>query len=135
MAQKIHCMIICIFLFPFISEAADWVLAGVDNFFVDVDSIKEVAPDQYKACFKAELTNDVLIREIEKYSFFDCTGRKTKALVTIKHFRDGSICKTGEEGLEDVPPDSIMEDVLQFVCSHKKGVLNIPKRETNKDNK
>jgi hypothetical protein len=135
MAQRFYCMIICIFLFPFISEGANWVRAGVDNFYVDVDSIKEVAPDQYKACFKAELTDDVLIREAERYSFFDCTGRKTKALVTIKHFRDGSIGETGEEGLEDVPPDSIMEDVLQFVCSYKKGILDMHKKEGTLDYK
>jgi len=125
-------IIIFIFLFPSVCRGADWVEVGFDGMYVDVSSIKEVSPDHYKACFKAELRKDILLREAERYSLFDCTERKSKPLVTIKYFRNGNIIKTGEEGLEDIPADSIMENILQFVCNYKKGILNKPGKEKNK---
>lgn len=125
-----HILIItCILLFPSICQGADWEEVGFDGMYVDVSSIKEVAPNQYKACFKAELKKDILLREAERYSFFDCTGRKSKALITIKYLRNGDIIETGEEGLEDVPPDSIMENILLFVCNYKNDVHNVPGKE------
>jgi len=128
----IHILIIvCIFLFSSICQGADWEKVGIDGMYVDVSSIKEVAPNQYKACFKAELRKDILLREAERYSFFDCTERKYKTLITIKYLRNGDVIETGEEVLKDVPPDSIMENILTFVCNYKKNVHNVPGKENN----
>lgn len=118
------------------ADAADWVMVNeCDNYAVNVDSIKKVGNDKYEAWFKAELKNDVLVKKAEMYSFFDCTGRRIKALKTIRHFRDGSTSETGERELEDVPPDSILESVLKTVCSYQKGIASIPEKGNGPDNK
>lgn len=130
MSQKLYWVIIYIFLFPCMAKGTEWVrIPAVNHFYIDVDSIKQVAPNQYEAWFKAELINDGLIKEAERYSFFDCAERKAKALKTITYLRDGMTDETGEEGLENVPPNDTMMGVLQFVCTYKKGVLQILKRE------
>jgi len=45
--------------------------------------------------------------------------------------KDGTIKSAGEQDWEYVVPDTNLSGVLDFVCTYKKGVLNIPKREDN----
>lgn len=104
-------------------------IPAINHFYVDVDSVVQVVPNQYNACYKAELISDGLIREIERYIFIDCAERKTKVLKTIKYLRDGMIDETGEEDLENVPPNDTMAGILQFVCTYKKDISDMPRKE------
>jgi hypothetical protein len=72
-------VIALMFLFPFAAGGEEWVMVfEAGNFHVDVNSITQVAPNQYEAWYKAELKNDVYLKPINKLSLFDCAEKKLK---------------------------------------------------------
>jgi hypothetical protein len=123
-------------LFPVMAEGADWVKpTEINNFYIDVNSIKQVAPGQYQAWSKTEFTNDASLKEVKIHSLYHCVERKVKELEGTLSYQDGTVHNEGARDWHDVIPDSVLAGALDFVCTYKKGVLNIPKREGNQDNK
>jgi len=122
MKMKLFWIIICI-LFPVITEGADWVkITGVDNFYLDVTSIQQVAPGQYKAWSKAEFKNYASIKEVKIHSLHNCVERKIKELHSTLYYKDGSIYDEGARDWHSVIPESNYEKIFDLVCSYKKGV-------------
>jgi hypothetical protein len=132
MTKKLFLIFFCI-LFTVTAEGADWVkVTEVDNFYLDVSSIKQVAPGQYQAWSKTEFKDGASLKEARINSLFHCVERKVKELQGTLYYKDGTVHDEGERDWHDVVPESNYEKVLNFVCTYKKGVLLIPKREDNK---
>ena len=134
MTKKLY-LIISFILLPVIAEGADWVkvVESKDKkeiFYVDVSSIKQSAPNQYRVWYKVEFKNVDLsaLKESKAFSLFDCVEREYKELQITHYNIDGSFSE-GEQDWQYVIPDSNMEAVFAFVCTYKKGVLLLPKRE------
>jgi hypothetical protein len=121
MTQKFYWLIICIFLFPVMAEGADWVrVTEVDNFYLDVSSIKQVAPGQYQAWSKTEFKNDASLKEARIHSLYHCAERKVKELQGTLYYQDGSIHHEGARDWHHVIPGSVLAGALDFICTHKK---------------
>lgn len=118
-------IILCMLLLPVTAGGAEWVKIG--NFHVDVSSIKQVAPNQYQVWYKNEFLNDDSLKEARVLMLFHCVERKYKYLQGTFYHKDGSIVTEGGSDWKYVIPESNYEEILNFVCTYKKGVLKIPK--------
>jgi len=122
MKMKLFCIITFI-LFPVITEGMNWVkVSGVDNFYLDVKSIKHVGPAQYAAWSKIEFKNYSSIKEARIHSVHHCVERKVRELQGILYYKDGTIHHEGARGWHDVIPESTYEKILNLVCSYNKGL-------------
>jgi hypothetical protein len=132
MTKKLFWVIVCI-LFPVMAEGAEWVkvsesVNATAIYYVDINSIKQSTPNQYQAWFKVEYNALLKVKEAKSFALFDCAEKKYKVLqATYKTV--GGIDTIKEQDWEYAVPESNMENILNFVCTYKKGVLTIPKRE------
>jgi hypothetical protein len=117
-------------LLPITAEGADWVKASEsqnDIWYVDVSSIKQVTSAQYKAWIKMEDLKPKDFKTSKTYTLFDCSERKYKDIQSAYYKTDGNIIlNSGKEEWAYVIPESIWENVLNFVCT-RAGFLKIPK--------
>lgn len=131
MTKNLFIIIFCI-LFPIIAEGADWVKVNESeggSGSVDISTIKQTAPNQYRAWYKIELINNESLKEARKLASFDCVKKRLKDLQSTYYLINGKTSTDGEKEWKYVLPESNVEYVLNFVCTYKKDVLNIPKRE------
>jgi hypothetical protein len=122
MRMKLFWIITCI-VFPVITEGMNWVkVTGVDNFYLDVKSIKHVGPAQYAAWSKIEFKEYASIKEVRIHSLHHCVERKVRELQGILYYNDGTIHYEGARDWHYVIPNSNYEKILNLVCSYKKGL-------------
>lgn len=123
--------IVGLILFPIMAKGADWMKVSVSHtsiWYVDVSSIERVTFNNYQAWNRIEYINSNLLKELKILTLFDCVERRYKDLKTMYYFINGDNHIRGEEEWRYITPDSNLEDLLDFVCTYKKGALNIPIR-------
>jgi len=129
--------IIVLLFISSMSGGADWVKAGESEngkviSYVDVSSISKVSSDTYSVLTKIEDIND---KDVTLYDeIIDCAEKKVQILEIhlLRHDVSGASVHYGSSIPYMKPEeDGPLSKLLYFICTYKKGVFNISKREDN----
>lgn len=124
--KRIVLTLICIMLLGSLaSGASDW-LYFIDNekgekWYIDLDSIKHIAPDTIIVMSKVEPRNSSDISSLVSHLEMDCGGYRLKVLKEITHYKNGKTgTAAGDSAYRKISAADFEESLMELVCSLKK---------------
>lgn len=126
MIKKTLLITVCfLMLGSIVSAASDW-LYFIDNeegekCYIDLDSIKHIAPDTIIVTSKVEHRNSSDISSLVSHLEMDCSGYRLKVLKEITHYKNGKTgTATGDSAYRKISAADFEESLMELVCSLKK---------------
>ncbi len=116
---------ICLILTPCVSQGADWLYyiqnSKGDKYYIDIDSIKRVSPDNVRVDRKIEPFASSTFSHVVSHVELDCKERRIKLLTKDTYYKNGEIRTTqGDDSWQQGKPEDMDESLLELVCSLKK---------------
>lgn len=108
------------------AQASNWMKSGTTaggSSYVDVDSIRQVAPGIRAAWNKSTWTDEKeAYKEIMAFTQFNCRNQTAADIQMVGYRRDGTnesfVNSLSEIKWEAVPPDTTVEGRLKLVCTY-----------------
>ncbi len=107
------------------SDAEDWLYFIENNegdkFYIDVDSIQQLSPQQLRLKQKIEPWNSPDVLSLGSDLEIDCDGRRIRSLSDTTFFKDGKAITSNEKNqFRTVTVHDLEESLMELVCSLKK---------------